>query len=115
MTNSVMTPIEVVNQAYDKDFRWWFLALLVCVFIAGIWILKYFVVRAEKTEKSHTDHVGALVGELSASREHHHQRMEALTSQAFKQAEEIARVVASNTAESREVRNYLERLQRNAS
>lgn len=105
-----MTPMEIANQAYDKDFRWWFLALLVCVFLAGIAIVRYLVMRAEKAETAHSVHVGQLVEELQASRKHHHDRMEVLTSQYFALARELAAVVVACTNESREVRRYLEKL-----
>lgn len=112
---SAVDPISVANAAYDKDFRWWFLALLVTVFLAGVWVIRYFVLRVEMAEKNHNIQTAQLIAELSSSREHHQERMEMLTTQAFEQAKNVAAVIAANTAESREVRNYLERLQRNAS
>lgn len=122
MTNHFMSPLELANQAYDKDFRWWFLALLICVMLGGIAIVRYLIVKSEKAEEAHgirgakieeahAIQVKQLVEELTASRQHHHDRMETLMGQFFKQSTDMGSVIAANTAESREVRRLLEVIQ----
>lgn len=121
MTN-LMSPIELANQAYDKGFQWWFLMLLICVLLGGIVIFKYLInkqdrseiahaARSEKTDAVHAAQVKQLVDELTASRQHHHDRMETLMGQFFKQSTDMGAVIAANTAESREVRRLLEVIQ----
>lgn len=107
MTNSIMNPLELAQEAYDKDFRWWFLALLVCVFVAGVWVFKYLISRMDRMEQAHSALVSSLVAELASSRQHHHDRWEAITAQYFKQTSELAAIIAANTAESKELRHML--------
>ncbi len=114
-----MNPIEIANQAYDKDFRWWFLALLICVLLGGLWALKYLVSRSEHENQSHKEHVATLINELSSSRKNHHDRMESQTVRAFEMAKEmtaalvkVERTVEANTRESEKVRGVIEELKR---
>lgn len=125
-----MNPLNIVNQAYDKDFRWWFLALLVCVMLLGLWALRYLLNRSEQEGKAYTAntaamqlgheaHVKLLVSELTSSREHHHAKMEAMQNQAFGIVREVAALVASNnkviesnTRESENVRRVIENMER---
>lgn len=114
-----MNPIDLANQAYDKDFRWWFLALLVCVLIGGIWALKYLLSRSETEQTAHKEHISALMVELSSSRQNHHDKMDAMQARAFEMTREAIavitetkKVVESNTRESEKVRTVIERLER---
>lgn len=109
-------PSSIVKEAYDKDFRWWFLVLLVMVLGAGLWALRYLINQSEVQRKAHTEHVHALVSELSNSRKHHHDRMEGMQVEAFRMAREVVAVVTANniaiessTRESEKVRQAVER------
>jgi hypothetical protein len=46
-TNSMSTALDLAQAAYDKDFRWWFLALLICVLAGGVKIIHYLIKRDE--------------------------------------------------------------------
>lgn len=109
-------PTAIVKEAYDKDFRWWFLMLLVLVLSGGLWSLRYLVNQAEEQRKAHAESVRALVTELSESRKHHHDRMEGMQAEAFRMVREVTAVVAanntlieSNTRESEKVRLLIDR------
>ena len=111
-----MNPIEIANQAYDKDFRWWFLVLLICVLAGGLWALKYLISKSESEHQTHKEQVASLIGELSASRNNHHDRMETQTHRAFEMAKEmtaalvkVERTVEANTRESEKVRGVIEK------
>lgn len=111
-----MNPIEIANQAYDKDFRWWFLALLVCVMFLGLWALRYLISRSEIEGKQNAAQTAALIAELTSSRQNHHDRMEALNLRTMELVREVAAIVASNnkliesnTRESEKVRSVIER------
>lgn len=118
MTN-IMNPIEIANQAYDKDFRWWFLALLVAVMGLGLWAFKYLLSRSESQDKQYAIHVQSLMQELTNSRQNHHDRMEALNGRSIDLVREVTAIVASNnkliesnTRESEKVRAVIERMER---
>lgn len=113
---SAIDPAGLVKEAYDKDFRWWFLVLLVFVMGGGLWALRYLINQSEVQRAAHVSHVQSLVGELSDSRKHHHDRMEAMQAEAFRMVREVTSVVAqnnvvieSNTRESEKVRAAIER------
>lgn len=118
---AAIDPLSVVKEAYDKDFRWWFLALLVLVLGGGLWALRYLLHQAEQQRSAHSDHVQVLVTELSESRRHHHDRMEAMQAEAFRMVKEMTEVVVatklvveSNTRESEKVRMAVERWERHS-
>lgn len=99
-----------VDHAAQQSDRWLFIAMLVISLLAFFLAIRYLVRRGEKSDDAHAQHVAQLVGELSSSREHHSNRMEVLTKEAFLMVKEMSTVVAGNTAESKEVRKCLERL-----
>lgn len=117
MFAAALDPISVANQAYDKDFRWWFLALLVGVMLGGIWALKYLLTKSERDRQSFDTHIQSLVGELSTSRQHHHDRVAAIQAESFALVREVTAAVTSckgvienNTRESERVREVLNKL-----
>ncbi len=101
---AALDPIAIANEAAEKGFRWWFLALLLLVLGAGLWALKYLL---------------SMVTELSTSRQHHHDRLAAMQSESLNMVREVVAVVAStraviesNTRESATVRQAIERWER---
>lgn len=113
---SALDPSSIIKDAYDKDFRWWFLVLLALMLGGGLWALRYLINQAELQRKFHSENIRTLVNELSESRRHHHDRMEAMQAEAFRMVREVTAVVASNnvviesnTRESEKVRTAVER------
>lgn len=112
-------PISIANNAVDKGFQWWFLALLGIVLLGGVWSLKYLLAKSERDRASYDSHINQLVSELSVSRERHHERVEAMQNDALNMAREVtamaaatAKVVESNTRESEKMRALVERIER---
>lgn len=117
-----MDPIGIVTQAYDKDFRWWFLALLMLVIGAGLWAFRYLLNRADAEQKTHELHVANLVKELSNSRDNYHLRIDALQANTFTLVREVSGVISAcnkiiegSTRESEKTRQVIERLEWQAS
>lgn len=113
-----MDPISIANTAVDKGFQWWFLALLALVLITGIWALRYLLNKAEQDRKAFDAHISRLMDQNAASRDHHHDRVEAMQAEALKVAREVTatvasatKVIESNTRESEQVRRVIERME----
>lgn len=121
LINSIaaIDPVSIVKDAYDKDFRWWFLVLLALVLAAGLWAFKYLLTQAETQRAAHGEQLKLLATELTDSRRHHHDRLEAMQVEAFRIVKEVTAVIAanniaidSNTRESEKVRTAVERWDR---
>lgn len=112
---AALDPLSVVNTAYDKDFRWWFLCLLALMIAGALWGFRYLLLKSEAERDIHDRHITALMGELTTSRQHHHDRIERLTADAFTVTRELTAVVAANskvieasTRESERIRQIIE-------
>jgi len=100
---AALDPISIANQAADKDFRWWFLALLGLVMTAGLWALRFLT--------------ATLMRELTTSRENAHARYEKMQAEHFLVAREVTaavvacqKVIEGNTRESEQVRKIIEQM-----
>lgn len=106
-----LNPLQIADQAADKSFKWWFLALLSCVLIGGLIAFKYILEKYSATVKN-------LIDELTTSRENGHRRIEGLLAQQFEMSEKVTKaltsnekVVENNTRESEKVRALIERIE----
>lgn len=51
---AAIDPLAIASEAADKDFRWWFLALLSILVIGAVMVVRYLVNRDEKkSERIH--------------------------------------------------------------
>lgn len=94
-----MNPIEAiktVDQLADKDFRWWFLAMLVVVLAGGILVVRHLVKRSE------------------IEREQHHSRLDQMMSKVFTHSDActaaLTNAVNAMNANTEVLRDVKERL-----
>lgn len=116
---AALDPSQIVKDAYDKDFRWWFLCLLGLVLSGGLWALRYLLSQAKEQQITHSQQIAALVNELSTSRQHHHDRIANMQTDALNMVREVISMIASckvviesNTRESEKVRMAVEKWDR---
>jgi uncharacterized protein YpmS len=93
---AAIDPLTIAKEAYDKDFRWWFLILLGLMISSGLWAFKYLLKKNEDERAMHDRHIATLMGELTSSRQNHHDRVEKLTAEAFAVTRELTAVVSAN-------------------
>ncbi len=116
-----MNPIEIANNAVDKGFQWWFLALLSLVLGCGTWALRYLLNNARDDRKSFDTHLSSLIQDSNAARERHHVKVESMQAEALSVVREVTsalagatKVIESNTRESMKVCAVVERIERNS-
>jgi hypothetical protein len=111
-----MNPIQVANELHGRGFEYWLLVFGIAVAVCVLWGFKYLLKRDEANQEVHKSTIRAMMDELTSSRQHHHDKMEAMQSRAFDMVREVAalnantnKIIESNTRESEKVRILIEK------